>query len=260
MAEFDDAFGTGAGSATDASPPPMVEDTAGGAEVDPAAEFLAKEQEDLGGLGEDLGFTSAPQDTLASQNGDMNFDFLADAEPQQGADVLAASGVEKTASLDILDNGDVSDGLANPFLQSQVETSAMNGEAPVDNLSNGINNMRVREEPESIKKWKADQEVRLREKDENEEKNKDDLKKQAAKELEDWYKRYEEQLNKNKETNRNDEQTVVQAEVNSIEPGTEWERVAKQCDFSSKNTRNIKDVSRMRGILLQLKQNPPTRD
>jgi len=212
MAEFDDAFGTGAGSATDASPPPMVEDPAGGAEVDPAAEFLAKEQEDLGGLGEDLGFTSAPQDTLASQNGDM------------------------------------------------VETSAMNGEAPVDNLSNGINNMRVREEPESIKKWKADQEVRLREKDENEEKNKDDLKKQAAKELEDWYKRYEEQLNKNKETNRNDEQTVVQAEVNSIEPGTEWERVAKQCDFSSKNTRNIKDVSRMRGILLQLKQNPPTRD
>jgi len=212
MAEFDDAFGTGAGSATDASPPPMVEDPAGGAEVDPAAEFLAKEQEDLGGLGEDLGFTSAPQDMHASQNGDM------------------------------------------------VETSAMNGEAPVDNLSNGINNMRVREEPESIKKWKADQEVRLREKDENEENNKDDLKKQAAKELEDWYKRYEEQLNKNKETNRNDEQTVVQAEVNSIEPGTEWERVAKQCDFSSKNTRNIKDVSRMRGILLQLKQNPPTRD
>ena len=28
----------------DASPPPMVEDPAGGAEVDPAAEFLAKEQ------------------------------------------------------------------------------------------------------------------------------------------------------------------------------------------------------------------------
>jgi len=260
MAEFDDAFGTGAATGVDASPHPMLDDPAGGAEVDPAAEFLAKEQEDLGGLGEDLGFTSASQEVHASQNGDMNFDFLADAEPQQGAEELTPSGAHKIASLDILDNGDVSDGVANPFLQSQDEAPAMNEEAPVENLSNGLNNMRVGEEPESIKKWKADQEVRLREKDENEEKNKEDLKKQAAKELEDWYKRYDEQLNKNKETNRNNEETVVQAEVNSIEPGTEWERVAKQCDFSSKNTRNIKDVSRMRGILLQLKQNPPTRD
>jgi len=226
MAEFDDAFGTGA--AAGGSPPPMMEEPAGDAEVDPAAEFLAKEQEDLGGLGEDLGFTSASQDVQESQNGDMD-----------------VSG---------------GDGLVNHFSDCQVEANIMTEEPPVDNLSNGLNNMRVGEEPESIKQWKADQEVRLREKDENEEKNKEDLKKQAAKELEDWYKRYDEQLQKNKEINRNDEETVVQAEVNSIEPGTEWERVAKQCDFSSKNTRNIKDVSRMRGILLQLKQNPPSRE
>ncbi|MCP3668814.1 MAG: hypothetical protein GY696_41070 [Gammaproteobacteria bacterium] len=48
--------------------------------------------------------------------------------------------------------------------------------------------------------------------------------------------------------------------MNSIKPGTEWERVAKQCDFSAKNTRNTKDFSRMRGLLLQLKQTPPTRE
>jgi len=39
-------------------------------------------------------------------------------------------------------------------------------------------------------------------------------------------------------------------------PGGEWERVCRQCDFNPKGSRNTKDVSRMRSILLQLKQTP----
>lgn len=46
------------------------------------------------------------------------------------------------------------------------------------------------------------------------------------------------------------------AEMNDIEPGTEWDRVHKLCDFNQKTSRNTKDTSRMRSILLQLKQNP----
>lgn len=41
-----------------------------------------------------------------------------------------------------------------------------------------------------------------------------------------------------------------------MEPGQEWERIAKLCDFNPKASRNSKDVSRMRSIILQLKQNP----
>ena len=41
-----------------------------------------------------------------------------------------------------------------------------------------------------------------------------------------------------------------------LEPGQEWERIAKLCDFNPKASRNSKDVSRMRSIILQLKQNP----
>jgi len=44
-----------------------------------------------------------------------------------------------------------------------------------------------------------------------------------------------------------------------MEPGQEWERwerIAKLCDFTPKASRNSKDVSRMRSIILQLKQNP----
>jgi len=256
MDAFDDAFGSEGGAG--GVPPPEVE-------VDPAAEFLAKEQEDLGGLGEDLGFTAAPaQEVDPVQNGVETDDLLFGGgagvstfteEPQQPDNGLLVDSEPLNDQLLQKDVGveDV-DALANHFQEDSAPAPA-----PVENLSQGFSTMRVREEPESIKKWKAEQEIRLQEKDKAEEINKEELKKVAAKELEDWYKRYKEQLEKNKESNRSEEVTVV-AEINDIKPGTEWERVAKQCDFSSKNTRNTKDVSRMRGILLQLKQNPPTRD
>lgn len=40
-------------------------------------------------------------------------------------------------------------------------------------------------------------------------------------------------------------------------PGLEWEKIAKMCDFNPKAVRNTKDTTRMRSILLQLKQSPP---
>ena len=66
------------------------------------------------------------------------------------------------------------------------------------------------------------------------------------------YKRYEENLNKTKESNREDEKEFV---FNDISPGTEWERVTKLCDFSGKNANknSTKDMSRMKSILINLK-------
>eukprot|EP00091_Calanus_sinicus_P013843 TRINITY_DN3074_c0_g3_i2.p1 TRINITY_DN3074_c0_g3~~TRINITY_DN3074_c0_g3_i2.p1 ORF type:complete len:143 (-),score=72.16 TRINITY_DN3074_c0_g3_i2:176-559(-) len=123
-----------------------------------------------------------------------------------------------------------------------------------------MGNMNItREEPEFLKKWKVEQEERLKKKDENEEVMKEKLRLQARQELEDWYKRYETQLEQTKSTNREAESDFV-AEVggmNHIEPGSEWERVSKHCDFSAKAPGHTKDVSRMRSILLQLKQSPP---
>jgi hypothetical protein len=55
---------------------------------------------------------------------------------------------------------------------------------------------------------------------------------------------------------RNAEKQLV-AESDEIEPGTEWERIAKLCDFNPKSSKTSKDVSRMRSIILQLKQTPP---
>ena len=49
------------------------------------------------------------------------------------------------------------------------------------------------------------------------------------------------------------------AERDAEQPGQEWEKIAKQCDFNPKSARNTKDTSRMRSILLQLKQSPPVK-
>ena len=75
------------------------------------------------------------------------------------------------------------------------------------------------------------------------------------------YKRYEENLDKTKKNNREDEKEFV-AEVNDITPGTEWERVTKLCDFSGKNANknSAKDMTRMKSILLQLKQQQITKN
>lgn len=54
---------------------------------------------------------------------------------------------------------------------------------------------------------------------------------------------------------RNAEKQFV-AEDEEIQPGTEWERIAKLCDFNPKAKQGSKDVSRMRSIVLQLKQSP----
>jgi len=73
--------------------------------------------------------------------------------------------------------------------------------------------------------------------------------------LEEWYKMHKEQIAKTKDVNRNAEKQFV-AESDEIEPGTEWDRISKLCDFNPKSSRASKDVTRMRSIILQLKQTP----
>jgi len=113
-----------------------------------------------------------------------------------------------------------------------------------------------REEPEKIKRWREEQKQRLTLKDEEEEVKKEELKEAARKELEEWYKNHDEQVAKNRNTNRSAEKELV-ADTEPMEPGTEWERIAKLCDFNPKGSKHSKDISRMRSIILQVKQNPP---
>ena len=124
--------------------------------------------------------------------------------------------------------------------------------------------------------------------DKNEEAKLEEWRNTAKRELEEWYARQAEQVEKHKKNNRcvplgwqsrnlhsavhvyegiisfcpfND--SVAEAEFvkerDETTPGNEWERISRLCDFNPKNNKNTKDVSKLRSLLLQLKQNPLSR-
>ncbi|KAK9497158.1 hypothetical protein O3M35_004527 [Rhynocoris fuscipes] len=186
---------------------------------DPAADFLAREQNELAGLEDDL----KPSAGVAVTNG---------SEPEMS---------DNTGSFEMINT---------IGQQENPEFSCFN---EIRNSSPIPTKQTPREEPEKIKKWREEQKKMLEEKDKNEEKKKEEWRENAKRELEEWYKHHEELIAKTKAANRNAEKQFV-ADADAIEPGTEWERIAKLCDFNPKSSRTSKDVSRMRSIILQLKQ------
>jgi len=97
----------------------------------------------------------------------------------------------------------------------------------------------------------------LEKKDIEEDRKKQELRSQALHELEEWYKQQDDSVKKSKKGNRDAEGEFVK-QRDSVKPGEEWERVARLCDFNPKSAKGTKDVSRLRSIILQLKQTPPT--
>eukprot|EP00095_Tigriopus_kingsejongensis_P012107 maker-scaffold1556_size35834-snap-gene-0.6 protein:Tk12107 transcript:maker-scaffold1556_size35834-snap-gene-0.6-mRNA-1 annotation:"clathrin light chain-like isoform x1" len=120
--------------------------------------------------------------------------------------------------------------------------------------------LKMRDEPEVIIKWKEQQAEKLEAKDKHEDEAINALKTQAKKELEEWYQIHSEQLAKLQTSHREASESAekeFQATNNAIKPGTEWERVAKLCDFNPKTCGNTKDITRLRSVILQLKQGGP---
>uniref|UniRef100_G1RPL6 Clathrin light chain n=1 Tax=Nomascus leucogenys TaxID=61853 RepID=G1RPL6_NOMLE len=98
----------------------------------------------------------------------------------------------------------------------------------------------------------------------------------AKKDLEEWNQRQSEQVEKNKINNRIADKAFYQQpdadiigyvaseeafvkESKEETPGTEWEKVAQLCDFNPKSSKQCKDVSRLRSVLMSLKQTPLSR-
>nr|XP_027209374.1 clathrin light chain-like isoform X3 [Penaeus vannamei] len=171
-------------------------------EVDPAAEFLAREQDQLAGLDDDLVPPATQSEQPAAPVG-----LDGDADLFGGVPVNGAPDLE---SFEMLGRDEVAQ-----------------ARSPVPPV--------IREEPEKIKLWREQQRLRLEEKDAAENKNKEELKEKARKELEDWYKQHEEQVAKTRQANRSAEKELV-AETGKMEPGTEWERITKLCDFNPKTS------------------------
>ncbi|XP_038026856.1 clathrin light chain A isoform X4 [Anas acuta] len=193
-----------------------------GAEEDPAAAFLAQQENEIAGIESDEGYGIL-------ESGEV-------PPALQAADGFAAGAVDGVI------NGDV-------YQESNGPTDCYAAISQVD---------RLQSEPESIRKWREEQKERLEQLDANSRKQEAEWKEKAIKELEEWYARQDEKLQKTKASNRAAEEAFVN-DAEDVFPGTEWERVAQLCDFNPKSSKQAKDVSRMRSVLISLKQAPLVR-
>ncbi|KAK9980701.1 hypothetical protein ABG768_000292 [Culter alburnus] len=203
---------------------------------------------------DDFDMLSAPQGSAGNGVGadeDPAAAFLAQQESE-------IAGIENDEGFSILDSGDV------PSSLNQDQDGALNGD--LHGESNGPSDVyaaissvdRLQAEPESLRKWREEQRERLEQLDANSRKQEVEWKEKAKLELEEWHTRQNEQLEKTKVNNRAAEEAMV-SELDENSPGTEWERVARLCDFNPKSSKQAKDVSRMRSVLISLKQAPLVR-
>ncbi|KAM8732909.1 clathrin light chain B isoform 3-T3 [Acanthopagrus schlegelii] len=203
----------------------MADNGAHQTEEDPAAAFLAQQESEIAGIendGEGFGALEGADDQQSSEPEPVNYDAFG----------------EEPATV----NGDM-------FQESNGPTDNYAAIAQVDIQ---------RQEPESLRKWREEQKTRLEALDSASKAAEAEWREKAKKELEDWHVHQSEQMEKNKANNRASEEAFL-AETDGDSPGTEWERVARLCDFNPKTNKQAKDVSRMRSVLISLKQTPLVR-
>ncbi|XP_042348948.1 clathrin light chain B [Plectropomus leopardus] len=207
----------------------MADNGAHPAEEDPAAAFLAQQESEIAGIendGEGFGALEGADDQPPSQPAPQPAPANYDGFEEEPATV----------------NGDL-------FQESNGPTDNYAAIAQVDIQ---------RQEPESLRKWREEQKTRLEALDSASKAAEAEWREKAKKELEDWHVHQNEQMEKNKANNRASEEAFL-AESDGDSPGSEWERVARLCDFNPKTNKQAKDVSRMRSVLISLKQTPLVR-
>merc|ERR1712168_1658352 len=223
-------------------------------EEDPAAAFLAREQDELAAL-EDDGFPSVTQAPAADIANVLGM-------TENAADVLETTPAPEVLDDKLLTAFDI--GLENtpqePDITNEISNSVAPSESPVpSDVYAAISQVdRVRQEPEKIKVWREEQKKRLEEKDKEAEVKQAEWLVAAKHGLEEWYKHSAAQFEKTKVLNRETETTFIEERDENL-PGHEWERICRLCEFNPKQSGNKKDISRMRSILLQLKQQPLVR-
>ncbi|XP_026540964.1 clathrin light chain B [Notechis scutatus] len=194
------------------------------AEEDPAAAFLAQQENEIAGIENDEGISCAEGAARGSQE--------AAGEPRVNFENTGGTTV----------NGDV-------FQESNGPTDTYAAIAKADRLT---------QEPESIRKWREEQKKRLQELDAASKVLEQEWREKAKKDLEEWNIRQNEQMERNQANNRASEEAFLK-ESKEETTGTEWEKVAQLCDFNPKSSKQSKDVSRMRSVLISLKQIPLAR-
>ncbi|XP_062249872.1 clathrin light chain B isoform X2 [Platichthys flesus] len=215
------------------------------AEEDPAAAFLAQQESEIAGIENDGDGFGA----LEGANGQQQLEPEPEPEPAPPEPQPQPASYDAFEDESTTVNGDM-------FQESNGPTDSYAAIAQVDIQ---------RQEPESLRKWREEQKTRLEVLDSASKAAEAEWREKAKKELEDWHVHQNDQMEKNKANNRlcpslaRASEEAFLAESDGDSPGSEWERVARLCDFNPKTNKQAKDVSRMRSVLITLKQTPLVR-
>nr|CDS30976.1 clathrin light chain [Hymenolepis microstoma] len=152
--------------------------------------------------------------------------------------------------------------------QNSTSASSMaRSEEAVEENANGLDDTKIfspnktAHENAFMESWKANFEADIKARDEKEAAKRAEWETTAKKELETWYAHYRKQMALRSADNRTDAPRDASGKAYDGFSGTAptvrdtavWENVCGMCDLTSKNTRSTHDLSRMRGLLLNLK-------
>ncbi|KAM7533805.1 hypothetical protein Aperf_G00000114262 [Anoplocephala perfoliata] len=209
---------------------------------DKLSQFLAREKDELGELANDLPVGNEDGfDVCGSEDSKRDSSYVIDPE---GPDVRQNSS-------------------STPSVAELEETTEKNGHKLNGSSANLGTPSPVPPIHENafMESWKANFEADIKARDEREVVKREELEATAKKELATWYAHYRQQMSLRSADNRAEAPRDASGRAYDGFSGTAptvrdtavWESVCKMCDLTSKNPKSTHDLSRMRGLLLNLK-------
>ncbi|RHZ53033.1 hypothetical protein Glove_452g20 [Diversispora epigaea] len=222
---------------------------------DLATDFLTREQEVLGN---DASFFSTPSDQIvevnsipvSSVNNNIFNNSVTTTESNIGLPDYSAFHSE-FPPVEIDQSSTTIPG-TNGVLSG---TNGLLSSSQTDNYENNFQNFD--EEPEVIRQWKERQGELISKRDKESEVKKQETIAKAREAIDKFYEEYNEMKARTHEANKLDEEAFLR-ERDDITSGTTWERICKHVDISNSQSKSaakhVKDVSRFKGLLLNLKK------
>nr|CDS23669.1 clathrin light chain [Echinococcus granulosus] len=210
---------------------------------DRVSAFLAREKESLGDLTDELFNGTGSSSDLDFSEGSRRDGYLVNELEESEVVGAPDSALPVTAAESTFSTSD----------QHVNRTSQRKTSSPAS--------VTKAQESAILESWRVNFEADIKARDEKEAAKRTELEANAKRELETWYSHYRQQMALRSADNRMDAPRDASGkaydgfsgQAPSVRDTAVWESVCGMCDLTSKHTRSTHDLSRMRGLLLNLK-------